>query len=109
MGCKTKRSIDVDCPNGDKAEEVVIDIAFRGNTVSIDVPEVSATCLNALPFLAAQDNLHDVFVSVLASFFELILDGIGDVLAGGVEITGRSLLFGYQLLPEHVLYYLPGF
>jgi hypothetical protein len=80
-----------------------------GNAVSVGVPEIAATGLDALSLLITKDGLHDVLVSVLAGFLEFILDAVGDVLAERVQVAGRGLLFWDQFVLEDGLDDFSGF
>ena len=87
-------SIDIDGPDGNEAEQIIVDVLLVGDSIGVGVPEVAAACLNSLAFLVSQGNLNDVLVSFLAILFEFGFDGVGDVFAEGVEICWGILLFG---------------
>lgn len=80
------KSIDIDSPYGDKTEEVIVNILFKGYSISISIPEVPASRLHSLSLLIAQDHLHDILVPVLSSLLQFVFDAVGDVFAGGIEI-----------------------
>ncbi len=79
-------SINVDSPNCDQAEDVVIDILFESHAVSIAIPEISASRLYSLSLLISQNNLNYVLVAIFSSFLQLIFDCICNLFATWVQI-----------------------
>ena len=87
-------SIDIDGPDGNEAEQIIVDVLLVGYSIGVGVPEVAAAGLDSLTFLVPQGHLDDVLVSFLAVLFEFGFDGIGDVFAERVEICWGILLLG---------------
>ena len=74
-------SIDINSPYGHQAEDIVIDVVLKRDTVCVWVEEIFASHLNSLFFLHSEDHLYNVFVSVASEFSELVFGLISNLPA----------------------------
>lgn len=70
-------SIQIEPPDGNQTEQIIINIALKRKRVRIPIPKILTPNLHTLPLLHTQHNLYNILISIAAELFKPSLDDIG--------------------------------
>ena len=106
---KLTLSIEVHCEGDHETEDVLVHVRYIRAIIGIFVPETSATHADTLATIVANDDLHQILISLVFSEILKFLFGLLGNITGPLRELSRVVLSVLELFTEDLLDLLLGF